>query len=151
MEDISKQIKELEIKGKKYDDLKEFIQNKLPKIYENIDEIKSILNEINPVLSILTTKGTTGIHFKKGQRGERVNEIYKDMVDNESEYTLEDIERKYDTTKSASYAIFKILNNMKGVSSRVNNKIKTLFYFESSGTQEELKKILPKDKISIMG
>ena len=141
--EITKQMKELEIKAEKYENLKGFINDKLPKIHEKLKEIHVILNEVNPVLSI--SKGTIGTTFKKGQRMERVNEIYKDMIENETEYTREDIERKYDINKGSAYSIFLILGKMKGISTRFDSKIKILFYYKSSRNQEELKKIMPKE------
>ena len=142
MLEITKQIKELEFKASKYDDLRNEVYTVLKEIFELTEQIQKKINSLDPTL-----KSTTRKYGKKGIRNERANEIYQLLKENDGmEVSINDISIKYQCSDTESWNILSRLKKMQGINSRLEGKRKFYYYHKPKVGKDETE-IIPETKI----
>lgn len=143
--EILNQIKELELRaGKyeagKYDSLKECFEEEIPKINKLITEVESklsdikiVLKNINPILSL-----------ENGSKGKRtsvkpiIERIYKEMMENDEQFYVEDLISKFGVTENNKGWIVIKLKEMPGVQIRQDGRKIVLYYFKGSSDKTKV-------------
>ncbi len=84
--EVANQMKELEIKASKYDDLKESIDKIMEQVNNKLFEINVLLSEISPMLSIKRHYNTSGKRTGWGAAiAGYIEKIYKYLIDNKNQ------------------------------------------------------------------
>ena len=154
--EIARQMKELQVKAEKYDNIKVFIEDKSTLINQKIDEIKSILNEINPSIIFKDKK-----HYESRREGlvpKVIVEVVNYLRENKVEISSTEIKGKWNITSGGTtQKILTVLKENKNIKVRLdpNYKKRCLFSYnfekiDFKGTITEKVKQEPEKRVDII-
>lgn len=113
MEEISKKIKELELKAERYDEIKANLDVKIEEINKHIEVIKDIIKYLNPSISMresATRNKRTGFINKIAE------EIVKFIKESDDTFIFRDLWKQFNITSGGNqFNIIKILSSTPGV------------------------------------
>lgn len=145
MNELSKHIKELELKASKFDDFEENFKPILNDIFILTEEIQKKLQEINPLFKVKFSSKT--IRRKRGRREERVNLLYNELrVNDNLQITISDIEKKFDLSNTAATTISVELRKMQGIQTRLEGR-QLFFYYYKPKIDKDNTEISPEIKV----
>ena len=125
MEEISKKIKELELKASKFDDFEENFKPLLNEIFELTEQIQNKLQEINPLFKVKSYSKPR----LTGHQQERIEQLYNELKANDSmQITISDISTRFNIAESTAHKYTVDLRVMDGIQTR-NDGRKIYFYY----------------------
>ena len=148
--ELTKTLKDLEIKAKRGDDLREFVQSKLPQIQNHMFEIQNLLTELNP----LVEQNIKLFSSKKGKKYGKTKQIgisaYLFLRENpDLTLTIQQMVNKYDCSyKQANDASISLRQNSDIKSRMITGKKFEMFYQKNIETnfKGEIKDIIKKEE-----
>lgn len=145
MKEVVNQMKELEVKASKYDDLKEMLDETIAKINEKFNEIQDLISEISPLIAMrrkYRKKDTTGFGNVVISY---VEKLYNYLVDTGEEKTIPDMARHLNMDEhclsGGTGSKIKIaLTKMHGIKFRIdaNDRRRHLYSYDNSVKKLEI-------------
>lgn len=136
MEEISKKIKELEIKASKFDSFQEEFRPLLNEIFELTEQIQNKLQQINPMFKVKSYSKP----YIKGSMQDRAKQLYNELKESDTlQITNEDISNKFNISKTGSaYQVSLLLRKMEGIQTRNEGRTIYLYYFKPKISKDEV-------------
>mgnify|MGYP001605316304 CR=1 FL=1 len=135
MEEISKKIKELELKASKFDDFESNFKPVLNEIFELTEKIQYKLQEINPMFKVKSYSKPRVI----GAIDNRLEQLYTELKNSDTlQITIDDISKKFNMAKSSSHKLSVLLRKMDGIQTRHEGKIIYFYYHKPKISKDEV-------------
>ncbi len=147
VKELVSQMKEMEEKSNKYDELKVNIEEVMQKLNEKFGEIQELLSDISPMISVKKKYNTTGYNKSYGKKViGYIQNAYKYLIDTGEYLPLPKLLTKLNLTDikgGTEHQVRTGLKTLKGIKTTKdsNDSRIILFYYDKSEGKLELNRI----------
>lgn len=122
---LQEEIKDLQKKAGNYQTLRGFVDEKIPRIIECLQEATNLLNEIRP-----GSMGARSTSMNKKKRLETINQVYEDLVlsQGEKQVSMDSLESDYGLPRHIAYQTIQALEKKSDIHWRKEGRTKFLFH-----------------------